>query len=331
MEIIRDSDVVSGFRFEHPIADFPLLTHCGEAACNANHFIGPHRHSVFEFMYFLRGHLSIQIERCGTFQMAATDLFVAWPGEIHGWANRKHGGFHQFWFGIDLEKLSPEGRELAGALRKSNTHLLRTCSEAEPLMRSLVRQAVRERPLQRKVVEAQLMALVAIIHQRLLIGDAQSPGVFPYALEKARCFMTSHLDGRLPLCDVAAISGYAPGVFCRLFKRATGVSPGAWHLQVRLEAARDALLGIETSIAEVAQQYGFSSSQHFSQAFRRAFHESPGRWRVSADRLQRSESEFGSGKDGNSASIHNAVAGSRPRRNGKSATPSTASGLRRRG
>ena len=52
MEIIRDSDVVSGFRFEHPIADFPLLTHCGEAACNANHFIGPHRHSVLNSCTF---------------------------------------------------------------------------------------------------------------------------------------------------------------------------------------------------------------------------------------------------------------------------------------
>ena len=329
MEIIRDSDVVSGFRFEHPVVDFPLLTHCGEAACSANHFIGPHRHTVFEFMYFLRGHLSIQIERCGTFQMAATDLFVAWPGELHGWANRKHGGFHQFWFGVDLDRLSLEGRELASALRKSNTHLLRACSEAEPLMRSLVRQVVRERPLQRKVIEAQLMALVAVIHQRLLIGDSQSPGVFPYALEKARCFMTSHLEGRLPLRDVAAISGYAPGVFCRLFKRATGLSPGAWHLQVRLEAAKDALLGIEASIAEVAQQYGFSSSQHFSQAFKRAFHVSPGRWRASADQLSRSGSESGSSQERRVVSSQNALTVSRSSRRGKSAAATKASGPRR--
>ena len=261
--------------------------------------------------------------------MAATDLFVAWPGELHGWANRKHGGFHQFWFGVDLDRLSPEGRELASALRKSNTHLLRACNEAEPLMRSLVRQVVRERPLQRKVIEAQLMALVAIIHQRVLIGDSQSPGVFPYALEKARCFMTSHLEGRLPLRDVAAISGYAPGVFCRLFKRATGLSPGAWHLQVRLEAAKDALLGIEASIAEVAQQYGFSSSQHFSQAFKRAFHVSPGRWRASADQLSRSGSESGSSQERRVVSSQNALTVSRSSRRGKSAAATKASGPRR--
>ena len=287
MEVIRDFDVVSGFRFEHPITDFPLLTHCGEADCSANHFIEPHRHSVFEFMYFLRGRLSIQVEPAATFHMAASDLFVAWPGELHGWANRKHGGFHQFWFGVDLDRLSPEGRELARALRKSNTHILRACSEAEPLMRSLVRQVVRRMPHQRNVIEAQLSALVAIIHQRLLAGDSQPTVFFSFALEKARCYMQSHLECRLALREVAAVSGYAPAVFCRVFKKATGLSPGAWHLQARLEAAKDALSGIDTSIAEIAQRYGFSSSQHFSQAFRAAFDVSPGRWRALANRLPR--------------------------------------------
>lgn len=284
MEVIRDLDVVSGFRFEHPMADFPLLTHCGEAACSANHFIEPHQHSVFEFMYFLRGRLSIQIERSETYHLAASDLFIAWPGELHGWADRKHGGFHQFWFGIDLDRLSPEARELARILRKSNTHILHACSEAEPLMRSLVRQVVRPMPHQRKVVEAQLSALVAIIHQRLLAGGSQSSVFFSFALEKARCFMEAHLECRLSLREVAAVSGYAPAVFCRVFKQATGLSPGAWHLRARLEAARDALSGIDTSITEIAQLYGFSSSQHFSQAFRAAFEVSPGRWRASANR-----------------------------------------------
>jgi len=238
-------------------------------------------------MYFLRGHLSIQVEHSVTCHVAASDLFVAWPGELHSWANRKHGGFHQFWLGIDLDRLSPEARELASALRKSKTHVLRACSEAEPLMRSLVRQVVRPMPHQRKVVEAQLSALVAVIHQRLLTGDSQPPVVFSFAQEKARCYMQSHLERRLSLGEVAAVSAYAPAVFCRVFKRATGLSPGAWHLRARLEAAKDALSGIDTSIADIAQRYGFSSSQHFSQAFRAAFDVSPGRWRASANRLPR--------------------------------------------
>ena len=51
MEMIRDLNFVAGFRFEHSVANFPLLTYCGEAACGVNHLIEPHRHFIFQLIY----------------------------------------------------------------------------------------------------------------------------------------------------------------------------------------------------------------------------------------------------------------------------------------
>jgi AraC family transcriptional regulator len=57
------------------------------------------------------------------------------------------------------------------------------------------------------------------------------------------------------------------------------MTPSAYHLQLRLDAARQELLQSSMDITSIAGQYGFSSSQHFCTAFRRAFGVSPRAWR----------------------------------------------------
>ena len=72
----------------------------------------------------------------------------------------------------------------------------------------------------------------------------------------------------------AALSAVA---FYVAFKRATGLPPHAFLLDLRVKAAARDLKSPEVSVADVAKHYGFSSPQHFATAFKRIMGVSPRR------------------------------------------------------
>ena len=85
----------------------------------------------------------------------------------------------------------------------------------------------------------------------------------------------------LKLDEVAARCGYRDtAYFCRVFKRATGLSPHQYVMKARLERAQQMLGGTELSIAQVADSLGFGSQSHFTRAFRSFTGQTPSSWRM---------------------------------------------------
>ena len=71
--------------------------------------------------------------------------------------------------------------------------------------------------------------------------------------------------------------GLSTVAFFETFKRATGLPPHAFLLDVRIKAAARDLEDLSVSVADIAKRYRFSSSQHFATAFRRIMGVSPRR------------------------------------------------------
>lgn len=286
MKVIRDPQIISGFVYERPVDELPELTHCGEALCCSGHHRGPHTHPAFEFLYLSRGRASWQAGGIISEQQMG-DLYVAYPREAHGTGPARNPENQHLWLGVDLDRMGPAGAHLAARLRRERPRLLTGCDEMEPVLRGLVRQVVTPRARRAEAVAAGLRLFISLLEQRLdtLATDhAPTPHLpYSYAVEKAIAYMQQNLEKRLPLKDLAAVAtARSVPYFCSLFRREVGVSPAAYHLQLRLTAAREVLRQPAYGITTAALQYGFNSSQHFSTQFRRAFGESPGAWRRKA-------------------------------------------------
>jgi AraC-like DNA-binding protein len=283
MKVLRDPQIISGFIYDAPVDELPELTHCGEALCCRGHHRKPHAHSGFEFLYLSRGRASWRADGEVTVQ-AMGDLYVAYPGEKHGTGPVPNPENHHLWVGLQLDELGPAANELARALRQSRLRLLAGCPEVEPVLRGLVAQVVAHHPHRLQTVKAYLELFVSLVTQRLFTGDqhAPKPSALPYsyAVQRAIAYMEQQLDRRLPLRDLAAMAtARSVPHFCAQFRREVGVSPAAYHLQLRANAARQALRQPDFDVTKVAMQHGFSSSQHFSTVFRRAFGVTPRDWR----------------------------------------------------
>lgn len=287
MKVLRDPQIISGFIYENPVDQLPELTHCGEALCCAGHHRALHTHPVFEFLYLSRGRATW---RClgETVDQGMGDLYIAYPREKHGTGARRNPENHHLWLGLDLDKIGREGRRLAARLRKDRPRLVTGCQEVEPVLRTLVRQVVAQRTQRSEVVLSCLRLFIDLLDQQLdaLAGNSEpSPPRLPYShgVRKAMDYLHQNLQRRLPLADLAGVAtARSVPHFCTRFRREVGLTPAACHLQLRLNAAREALRQPAIDVTTAALQYGFSSSQHFSTQFRIAFGLTPSAWQASA-------------------------------------------------
>ena len=283
MKIIRESTHISGFLYDQPVRDLPALTHCGETLCARGHAVGPHSHAGFEFHYLSRGGYGWRVGRETTEQQMG-DIFVNYPGEIHSSGPKAYPESHFLWIGLRLAQLGPEGKRLAGALRRRKCRVLSGCHEAEPVLRGLVSQVIGQRAHRSAAAHAYLQTFIALLRQRLLSdgpGAGSEVARLPYShnIQKAVSYLERNLDRRLTLSELAAAATmrHVPH-FCAQFHREVGISPAAHHRRLRLHAAREVLKQPAFTITMVAFQFGFSSSQHFSGCFQKEFGISPRRW-----------------------------------------------------
>ena len=287
MKILRDPTFfISGFYYEEPMAELPSLTHCGEVLCFPGHQLRPHLHTGFEFLYLARGGMHW---RAGaqTFPQKEGELMVFYPREQHSTVNSAQEETHQLWIGIDLERLGVEGRRLARLLQEGNIRLVSACYPVEPVLRAIVRQIITSLPNQKIVVLGYLRLLVVLIEQHLRL-EQEAPGTpmlpYSYGVQKAISHMENHLDRRIALVELAAVATVRKAShFCSKFRQEVGTTPAAYHLNLRLIAAKDGLLQPKSTVTEIALRFGFNSSQHFSSSFRRAFGTSPRSWRNRID------------------------------------------------
>ncbi len=287
MKVLRDPQIISGFLYDSPVDDLPALTHCGEALCCRGHHRKPHSHPAFEFLYLARGQASWKADGELT-TMAMGDLYIAYPGEKHGTGPVPNPENHHLWVGLKLDRLGPAASRLAAELRRSRVRALTGCPEVEPVLRGLVAQVVANHPQRRQAVTAYLELFITLVTQRLHAGERRvsAPTALPYsyAVQRAVAYMEQQLDRRLPLRDLAAMAtARSVPHFCAQFRREVGVSPAAYHLQLRLDAARLTLRQPGFDVTKTALQHGFSSSQHFSTLFRRAYGMTPRTWRQAPD------------------------------------------------
>lgn len=87
--------------------------------------------------------------------------------------------------------------------------------------------------------------------------------------------METHIDRPLTIAAIARRIGVSTRGLETLFLRIVNVSPGAYYVTLRLNAARRLVLDTNLSLADIAERTGFSAIASLSRAFRRHFGQPP--------------------------------------------------------
>ena len=105
-------------------------------------------------------------------------------------------------------------------------------------------------------------------------------------INKVDKYIDNHLDVVIHSSELANLFDLSEVHFRRKFQAASGISPIKYVNSKKLQEARRLLTESQLSISEIAVKLAFSSSQHFSHNFSKAFSLSPREYRKEVKNAQ---------------------------------------------
>lgn len=131
-----------------------------------------------------------------------------------------------------------------------------------------------------------LMMLTALIRRH---ADAPPPrrriGRERDAVGRARGYIREHHAEDPSIGTLAALAGFSPYHFIRVFAAESGITPHAYLNQVRVRRARDLILA-GWPIASAAAEAGFSDQSHLTRYFKRILGMTPGQFQRQGNFVQ---------------------------------------------
>jgi len=150
------------------------------------------------------------------------------------------------------------------------------------------RNAARKAYMQTPVVSQKRLAaaihMLSIFAEHLSMKSNQiavrQANAEPPPIVKAKQYIQEHHSEEISLGSVAKAVHMSAFYFCKVFKRATGVTFTEYVSRTRTEKAKNLLLNPNLRISEIAYEVGFQSLTHFNRVFRRVMRQSPTDYRA---------------------------------------------------
>jgi len=238
--------------------------------------------SEYSVLYITRGRGEFQSEASGAKVVAAGNVVLLFPGVWHRYRPAEETGWDEYWVALGggyvkhLVKegfISPQEPVLATGLHEVILH---------PFLHILDR--VQSEPLgYRQLIAANTMEILgATLGAVRAQQGAQDPGE---PVRQAQRILEARTEELVDIEELAASLSVGYGHFRHAFKQQTGMSPYQYHLQLRLNRAKEMLRGTDLSITEIAAALKFEDPYHFSKIFKKHAGVSPSQWRRNAPRV----------------------------------------------
>lgn len=104
-------------------------------------------------------------------------------------------------------------------------------------------------------------------------------GLAPSRLRQVIRYIDHRLHEDISLMDLATVADLTPDHFGAAFKASVGKTPHRYHIERRIHRAKELLLDVRLTVAQVAHDVGFSSQSHFTASFRKVTGMSPTEFR----------------------------------------------------
>jgi len=233
--------------------------------------------SAHQIVYLSRGRGIFEADGRSPIDVEAGDAFLLFPDAWHRYAPDPETGWDEHWF------------ECSGSYLKS---LYREAGLARE--RPVVRLGISDAFLKHFYEMAAEMEAERVGHQAVLAAIATRViaelGVLPRrhvfqnsdigkTIDRAKAILVKQSDVSLNMEDVAEQLNVGYTWFRRMFREYTGMSPGHYHLQLRLNRAQSLLHNTNLTVSQIAHATGFTTERYFIRIFREKIGQTPGAFR----------------------------------------------------
>ena len=208
----------------------------------------------------------------------AGTCFFLFPGVWHRYRPDPVSGWEEYWIGFKgsyPDELMNKGL-FSSALPVVSPGLNDTLLT---LVRRILDQVRSSTPGYHQVISGITLEILGLVHalctQSKLIHDEDGESV-----ERAKFFLRENLEAPLDMKMLIKELPMSYSKFRKLFKDSTGESPNQYHLNLRLDKAKELLNTTNLNVTEVAYSLGFESVFYFSKLFKKKNGVSPKSFRT---------------------------------------------------
>lgn len=235
------------------------------------------RLSDYQIIYITKGRGVFESELSGSQVVNTGDVFILFPGLWHRFKPDETTGWQEYWveFNGELAKhfqlrkyLNPEQPLLTvgivGELAECYLKIMELVKEEKPgfqyiasgMLIQLLGQlivTIRYQPFEGKKIEGQI--------------------------KQAKLRMLERIGTDVSQEELAGNIGLGYSLYRKKFKEYTGLSPAQYHIQLRINTAKELLVTTDLSLKEVSMRLGFEYVDYFFRLFKKKTGHSPSDYR----------------------------------------------------
>ncbi|TKG94249.1 AraC family transcriptional regulator [Puteibacter caeruleilacunae] len=120
--------------------------------------------------------------------------------------------------------------------------------------------------------------------RQIILNQSYANDPMEKLINQARLYMRAHMNEQFNLEDLANDLNIGYSLFRGEFKKYTGMSPGQYLLQLKIQMAKNLLSNSDKSVKEISHQIGFESPYYFSRIFKKHVDMSPSEFREMSEK-----------------------------------------------
>ncbi|MEH6305967.1 AraC family transcriptional regulator [Olivibacter sp. CPCC 100613] len=243
--------------------DYPLASH--PAGYNFNR-TGWRILQEYQLIYIIKGQGVFESASCKSTMVKAGTVLFLFPNEKHRYKPDNRTGWDEYWVGLQGSVI--DNLLLSGYLKRDSPCIYIGFNEQVlDVYNTIIEHAKLEKPGYQPLIAGATLHLLGICHaiaKQRITGTKEDEGV----IEKARLLFRSNISTSYSPEMAAAELNVGYSWFRKLFKLYTGLSPGQYYLQLKIDKAKDLLANSDRSVKEIATDLNFQSSFYFSKIFK---------------------------------------------------------------
>lgn len=204
----------------------------------------------------------------GVYNINAGSVIFLYPGMWHRYRPLKNSGWKEHYIGFN--------GQFADHLFNNNQFF----SKKQPVVHvgfqerilrpfySIIDEVKEEKPGYQQVCSGLLIQMLGTILSAVKNKEFEGKDI-EKKIRRAKVYFRDNINKTVNVEELASELNIGYSYFRKTFKRFTGISPVQYHLQLRVQKAKELLVCTDKSVKEIALELGFQSIFYFTRIYKK--------------------------------------------------------------